>query len=102
MKAVGIKVLKNNLSRYLKEVQAGEIVWITDRDVVIAEMHGPTVPVPGKVDRWTAWVNAQVRAGRIRPAAIGGPSLRAAFLPAPAGARFDLGRILEETRVDRR
>ena len=31
MKAVGIKVLKNHLSRYLKEVEAGETILVTER-----------------------------------------------------------------------
>ena len=35
MKAVGIKTLKDNLSKYLKLVQSGEIIWVTDRDEIV-------------------------------------------------------------------
>ena len=31
MKSVGIKVLKDNLSKYLRMVRDGEIVLVTDR-----------------------------------------------------------------------
>src|ERR1019366_1949742 len=100
MKAVGVKNLKNNLSRYLREVQAGEIVWVTDRDEVIAEIHRPTVPLAGKINRWEAWLNSQERTAGIRRAQPGGPSLQAAKkLPAPAQP-LDLPRLLDQTRAD--
>ena len=41
MKSVGIKVLKDNLSKYLRMVRDGEIVLVTDRDEVIAEIQSP-------------------------------------------------------------
>ena len=84
MKTVGIKLLKNNLSRYLSEVCAGETVWITDRDEVIAEIHRAPRPTK-KISRWEAWANAQEQSGQLRRAKTGGPSLRAAMkLPKPA------------------
>ena len=42
MKAVAIKELKNRLSRYLREVSAGETVLVTDRGKVVAELRRPT------------------------------------------------------------
>jgi prevent-host-death family protein len=36
---VGVKELKNSLSRYLRAVHAGEIVLVTDRGKVIAEIR---------------------------------------------------------------
>ena len=42
MKSVGIKALKDKLSAYLKLVRAGEIVLVTDRDEVIAEIRRPS------------------------------------------------------------
>ena len=45
MKSVGIKVLKNNLSRYLELVRKGEVVLVTDRDEVIAELRLPSQPL---------------------------------------------------------
>ncbi len=36
-------MLKNNLSAYLKEVQSGTLVFVADRDRVIAELRRPSV-----------------------------------------------------------
>ncbi len=42
-KAVGVKALRDNLSRYLKEVRSGTTILVLDRDEVIAEIREPTV-----------------------------------------------------------
>jgi antitoxin (DNA-binding transcriptional repressor) of toxin-antitoxin stability system len=41
MRSVGIKVLKNNLSEYVRVAAAGEVVLVTDRDRVVAELVAP-------------------------------------------------------------
>ena len=41
LKTVGVKELKNNLSRYLGDVKSGVRIFVTDRNIVIAEMHEP-------------------------------------------------------------
>jgi antitoxin (DNA-binding transcriptional repressor) of toxin-antitoxin stability system len=41
MYAVGIKVLKNKLSHYVRLVEQGEVVLVTDRDRVVAELRPP-------------------------------------------------------------
>jgi antitoxin (DNA-binding transcriptional repressor) of toxin-antitoxin stability system len=41
MKAVGIRELKARLSAYLRDVQAGQVVLVTDRGRVIAELRAP-------------------------------------------------------------
>ena len=41
MKAVGIRELKARLSRYLRDVQAGEVILVTDRGRVVAELRQP-------------------------------------------------------------
>jgi antitoxin (DNA-binding transcriptional repressor) of toxin-antitoxin stability system len=41
MKAVAVKELKNRLSAYLREVKNGEVVLVTDRGVVVAELRQP-------------------------------------------------------------
>jgi len=38
---VGTKELKNRLSRYLRQVRSGEVIWVTDRGAVIAELRSP-------------------------------------------------------------
>jgi antitoxin (DNA-binding transcriptional repressor) of toxin-antitoxin stability system len=37
MRAVGIKVLKNKLSEYVRLAERGETILVTDRDPVVAE-----------------------------------------------------------------
>jgi antitoxin (DNA-binding transcriptional repressor) of toxin-antitoxin stability system len=41
MRSVGIKVLKNKLSEYVRLAAAGETVLVTDRDRVVAELVPP-------------------------------------------------------------
>jgi len=42
MRSVGIKVLKNKLSEYIRlVVTTGETVLVTDRDRVVAELNPP-------------------------------------------------------------
>jgi antitoxin (DNA-binding transcriptional repressor) of toxin-antitoxin stability system len=45
VRAVGVKVLKNKLSEYVRLAEGGETVLVTDRDRVVAEL-GP--PRPGR------------------------------------------------------
>ncbi len=45
MKAVAVRELKNRLSAYLREVKAGEVVLVTDRGTVVAELRQPTAEV---------------------------------------------------------
>ena len=74
MRAVGIKMLKNRLSEYVKLAASGETVLVTDRDRVVAELGPPT---PGRstvlADARLAeavregWLAAPVRTGAIPP-----------------------------------
>ena len=41
MHAVGLKVLKNKLSEYVRLASRGETVLVTDRDRVVAELGPP-------------------------------------------------------------
>lgn len=41
MRSVGIKVLKNKLSEYIRIASQGETVLVTDRDRVVAEITRP-------------------------------------------------------------
>lgn len=41
MKAVGVRELKARLSGYLRDVRAGEVILVTDRGRVIAELCAP-------------------------------------------------------------
>lgn len=41
MRAVGIRDLKDHLSRHLAEVRTGEVILVSDRGVVVAEIRPP-------------------------------------------------------------
>jgi antitoxin (DNA-binding transcriptional repressor) of toxin-antitoxin stability system len=41
MRAVGLKVLKNRLSEYVRLAASGETVLVTDRERVVAELGPP-------------------------------------------------------------
>jgi prevent-host-death family protein len=59
MQTVGVRDLKNNLSRHLKRVQSGERLVITDRGRSIATLS-PVEPT-GDLD----WVHKMVEAGLV-------------------------------------
>jgi prevent-host-death family protein len=65
MRSVGLKVLKNKLSEYVRIVASGESVLVTDHDRVVAEL------VPPREGRSTALADAQlaeaVRQGWVTP-----------------------------------
>jgi antitoxin (DNA-binding transcriptional repressor) of toxin-antitoxin stability system len=42
MRAIGVKVLKNKLSEYVRLAASGETVLVTDHDRVVAELGPPT------------------------------------------------------------
>lgn len=102
MKSVGVKNLKNQLSRYLKLVREGESVYVTDRDEVIAEIHRPTRPLKGHVSQWEAFLNEQeeqgalVRAQRTESTVLADLKKEA---PWPKGSSTDA--LLDEIRSDR-
>lgn len=76
MRAVGLKVLKNKLSEYVRIAAGGETVLITDRDRVVAELVPPRPGRAGMLD--DAVLAEAVRAGWLTP-----PLLVAAPLPTP-------------------
>lgn len=39
--SVGIRELKNNLSKYVRQVEAGDVLIVTDRGRVVAELVPP-------------------------------------------------------------
>ncbi len=68
MRAIGLKVLKNKLSEYVRLAAGGEVVLITDRDRVVAEI---TPPRPGRsLIATDARLAELVRDGLLTPATI--------------------------------
>ena len=64
MRGVGLKVLKNKLSEYVRLAEGGEIVLVTDRDRVVAELRPPMAPRPLAADTLLADL---VRRGILTP-----------------------------------
>jgi len=93
MRAVGLKTLKNKLSEYIRLATSGEVVLVTDRDRVVAEIRPPE---PGHAE-WLsdAHLAEAVRSGLVQPARSPRAPLPGRRPVAPTGA------ILEELARDR-
>src|SRR5438046_1114 len=74
MASVGIRDLKNHLSRYVRRVEAGERVRVTDRGRVVAELVRPTSGAAAR--RWRWWPKIVATGKRRR-----GPATSAAVPP---------------------
>jgi antitoxin (DNA-binding transcriptional repressor) of toxin-antitoxin stability system len=66
MRSVGIKVLKNKLSEYIRLAASGETVLVTDRDRVVAELVPPH-PDRSKLLADERWAEL-IRQGLVTPA----------------------------------
>lgn len=79
MKTAGVRELKNHLSAYVREVENGETVLVTDRGRVVAELRPP-----GEAERAATPTDLRhrqlVEAGVLRPASRA-RSVRVAELP---------------------
>jgi prevent-host-death family protein len=97
MRSVGLKILKNKLSEYVRMAAAGETVLITDRNRVVAEI---VPPQPGhKSATHDEFIARGVREGWLTPAKIppGTP-----LPPRKPIMKFeDLMKDLDESRADR-
>jgi prevent-host-death family protein len=65
MRKVGLKILKNKLSEYVRLAAAGETIVITDRGRAVAEIVPPQRPAG-----LTSFEDKGVREGWLRPAQI--------------------------------
>ena len=97
MRAVGIKVLKNKLSEYVRLAASGETVLVTSHDRVVAEL-GP--PQPGRPQRLPAAALAEaVRRGVISPRQM--PPLAPLPRGMPVMTLDEILADLDESRADR-
>jgi len=85
MKAVNLRELKNRLSGYVREVRAGEVILVTDRGEVVAELR-PPLGGAQVVTRLDAILARLAQEGKVR---IGLPNAAEAYAPSklrvPAG-----------------
>jgi antitoxin (DNA-binding transcriptional repressor) of toxin-antitoxin stability system len=96
MRAVGLKVLKNKLSEYVRLAAGGETVLVTDRDRVVAEI------VPPQAGRSPFLADALL-AEAVRNGWIAPPALASRSPPPrkPVGTFRQLMRELQRDREDR-
>jgi antitoxin (DNA-binding transcriptional repressor) of toxin-antitoxin stability system len=96
MKAVAVRELKNRLSAYLREVARGEVVLVTDRGRVVAELRRPSGDLPPtSLDGALARLHAE---GALTP----GPHRdRAAYRRTRVPLRDEAQRLLDAERGER-
>ncbi len=99
MRVVGIKLLKNKLSEYVRLAASGERVLVTDRDKVVAELIAPRPDPDPMMDN--PWWADEVRKGNIAPAKIRLHEPPASLPPALRLPFDQLMRELDEDRADR-
>jgi antitoxin (DNA-binding transcriptional repressor) of toxin-antitoxin stability system len=93
MRAVGLKVLKNKLSEYVRLAEQGETILISDRDRVVAELvppgatRGPTV--------------ADARLADLVRRGVLAPPLRPPGPPPDRKPVMTLRQLLDELAADR-
>lgn len=93
MRVVGLKVLKNKLSEYVRLAAGGETVLVTDRDRVVAEIVPPHSGVGVHIS--DAVLADMVRNGLMSPA------LNASHEPPPRQPVAPTAEILAGLRADR-
>lgn len=93
MRAVGLEVLKNRLSEYVRLAASGETILVTDRDRVVAEL------VPPREDR-SVWLGDALLAEAVRQGWASAPVEPAGGAP-PRLPVAPLREILGELDVDR-
>ena len=91
MRSIGVRELRQNASRYLREVKRGETVEVTERGEPIARL----VPIPEE-----STYERLVAEGRIRPATRDPRDLGAPLEPMPGVPLAS--EILEQMRADER
>ncbi len=93
MRTVGLKVLKNRLSEYVRIANRGETVLVTDRETVVAELRPPEGRGPLTSD---AVLAEAMRRGWLTAPLVGRSTVPPRLPVAP------LREVLRELDTDRR
>jgi prevent-host-death family protein len=91
MRAIGIRDLRQQASRYLRDVQRGETIEVTDRGHPVARL----IPVPHASDIDELVASGRVELARGDALELGPPLAPAAGTPLPS-------EMLAEARADER
>jgi antitoxin (DNA-binding transcriptional repressor) of toxin-antitoxin stability system len=93
MRSVGLKLLKNKLSEYVRLAAGGETVLVTDRDRVVAELVPPR---PGRSPLLVDALLAEaVREGWLTPPTLVGSE------PPPRKPVMTLRQLMQDLQQDR-
>jgi len=98
LRSVGIKALKNQLSRHIDLARQGEIVLVTDRDEVVAEIRAPSQPFVTRASPWIAFLEEQARRGSLQLAKRKHSRLQ---VPKHPLGRADVQKMLRDDPDDR-
>lgn len=98
MATVGIKELKNKLSEYVKLAKSGEVVLVTDRGEVVAELRAPNASADPLMD--DPWFAEEVRLGNITPAEAPSTSPLKLDRNYPLSSLEEILRDLDESREE--
>ena len=93
---MAVKELKNRLSSYLREVRNGEVVLVTDRGQVVAELRQPSTGVP-----LSAHDQVLERLSAEGVLVVGLPQDPRAHRPSPLRKAVASGDLLETERGER-
>jgi len=94
MRAVGLKILKNRLSEYVRLAAGGETILVTDRDHVVAEIGPPAQSRSD--DAADAMLADAVRQGWLRP-----PTMARSAEPPPRQPVERWSKLQRELSSDR-
>jgi len=97
MKVAGIRELKNKLSQYLRMVAEGEVVLVSDRGEVVAQLAPPPTSALKAEDKLAHNIARLERSGAITRAR-GQLTLGAGF---PPDSSVDVESVVDDVRGDR-
>lgn len=99
MRAAGIRELKNNLSRYIRRLRPGDVIAVTDRGRIVAELRSPH-GAGGRAQPMAAYARL-IAEGVIRPAREKGDPLgRLGRGRVGAAPRGTVAALIREDRDD--
>jgi len=98
MKVAGVREIKNRLSHYLRLVAEGEVVLVSDRGTVVAQLGPPPVRLQQSGSDERATLERLAHLGGLRLGALG--PLASGRSAIPPRVPIDLDALLAETRAD--
>lgn len=97
MRTVGVREFKARLSQYLRDVQGGDVILVTDRGRVVAELRAPFEAARRESERDQAWRHLATS----HPLRVGEAHDPAAYIISPLRVKSATVRaLLDEEREE--